>query len=137
MMDRREFVAAVAATLGAPLVPAARAGVTQAPSGTVRPLPPDNGLFEGFEARWVRTQGADIFLRHGGEGPPLLLLHGNPMTHASWHQVTNALRRRFHVVATDLRGYGDSVGPAAGGPEHVWASRQSKNNAPRDALAAR
>jgi haloacetate dehalogenase len=136
MMDRRKFVAAAAATLGAPLVPAARAGAAQAPSGTVRPQPPDNGLFEGFEARWVRTQGADIFLRHGGEGPPLLLLHGNPLTHASWHQVSNALRRRFHVIATDLRGYGDSVGPAAGGPDHVNYSFRAMAQDQVDVMAA-
>jgi haloacetate dehalogenase len=116
MMDRREFVAAAAATLvSAPLASAAPDGVAQTPPGSSLPtLPPDNGLFEGFEARWVRTRGADIFLRHGGEGPPLLLLHGNPLTHASWHQVAGVLKRRFHIVAADLRGYGDSVGPTEG-----------------------
>jgi len=117
MMDRREFVAAAAATLSAPLVSAARDA--QIPPQSPRPLPPDNGLFDGFEARWVRTRGADIFLRHGGDGPPLLLLHGNPLTHASWHKVAVPLSKRFHVVAADLRGYGDSVGPTEGGPGHV------------------
>jgi haloacetate dehalogenase len=121
MMDRREFVAIAAGTLvGAPLASAAPDAVAQtSPSRSSPRLPPDNGLFPGFEARWVRTQGADIFLRHGGEGPPLLLLHGNPMSHASWHKIAGPLSKRFHVVATDLRGYGDSVGPAEGGPNHV------------------
>src|SRR5882672_6265961 len=119
MMDRREFVAAAAAALGAPLVPAAGQGTVPASPGSLPPLPPDNGLFPGFDARWVRTRGADIFLRHGGAGPPLLLLHGNPMTHASWHKIAGPLAKRFHIVASDLRGYGDSVGPKEGGENHV------------------
>ena len=82
-LDRRQFIAATAATLGTELVAPSREALaqtaTRAPSASPAP-PPDAGLFEGFEARWVRTRGADIFLRHGGEGPPLLLLHGNPLT---------------------------------------------------------
>ena len=121
-MDRRAFVAAAAAGLGAQLVrPETLAqGTTPSPgAGATPPLPPDAGLYPGFEARWVRTQGADIFLRHGGAGPPLLLLHGNPLSHTSWHRVAGVLAKRFHVVATDLRGYGDSVGPTDGGANHV------------------
>jgi haloacetate dehalogenase len=93
-------------------------GQTGAAGSAVRPLPPDAGLYKGFEARWVRTQGSDIFLRHGGDGPPLLLLHGNPQTHACWHRLAEPLAKRFHVVVADLRGYGDSVGPADGGKNH-------------------
>ena len=119
--DRRQFMAASAATFSTQF---ATLRGTAARTGTLAPvappaLPPDAGLFEGFEARWVRTPGADIFLRHGGDGPPLLLLHGNPLTHASWHKVASGLARRYHVVATDLRGYGDSIGPADGGAKHV------------------
>ncbi len=115
-VQRRDFL------FSGTLVAAATAAIpalAQAQSVSPPALPPDNGLFEGFEARWVRTQGADIFLRHGGSGPPLLLLHGNPLTHASWHKIAGPLSKRFHVIATDLRGYGDSVGPAEGGPNHA------------------
>ncbi len=76
-------------------------------------------MFEGFESLDVDTDGARIHLRHGGNGPPLLLLHGNPLTHASWHKMAPRLAESFHVVAADLRGYGDSVGPEDGGENHV------------------
>jgi haloacetate dehalogenase len=80
--------------------------------------------FEGFSRREadVPDRGfgpARIRFRIGGSGPPLLLLHGNPMSHVTWHRLAPALARRFTVVAADLRGYGDSVGPDDGGPEHV------------------
>ena len=51
---------------------------------------------------------------HAGTGPPLLLLHGNPLTHVMWHKIAPRLAQRFTVVATDLRGYGDSSKPAGG-----------------------
>ncbi len=76
-------------------------------------------MFEGFTRTEIATGGARIHLRHGGDGPPLLLLHGNPLTHVSWHKIANRLAERFHVVAADLRGYGDSVGPEDGGENHV------------------
>jgi len=71
-------------------------------------------MFEGFETRDLDAGGARIHFVHGGEGPPLLLLHGNPLTHVSWHKIANQLAERFHVVATNLRGYGDSSAPEAG-----------------------
>jgi len=116
MIDRRQFMAAAAAGLGSPIVSTPPDGVAQTAE---RALPPDRGLFPGFEARWVRANGADIFLRHGGRGEPLLLLHGNPQSHVCWHKVAGALANRYHVVISDLRGYGDSVGPTDGGAEHV------------------
>src|SRR5436853_5966766 len=71
-------------------------------------------MFEGFTRTEVETSGARIHLRHGGAGPPLLLLHGNPLTHVSWHKIAPRLAEQFTVVATDLRGYGDSSKPAGG-----------------------
>ena len=71
-------------------------------------------MFDSFEALDIETSGATIHLRHGGNGPPLLLLHGNPMTHVTWHKIAEQLAREYHVVATDLRGYGDSSAPEPG-----------------------
>ena len=71
-------------------------------------------LFPGFEVRDVEGRGARIHLRVGGSGPPLLLLHGNPLTHVMWHKIAPRLARDFTVVAADLRGYGDSAKPPGG-----------------------
>ncbi len=75
-------------------------------------------LLEGFTRREIRTTGASIVTLAGGSGPPLLLMHGNPFNHLSWHAVAPVLAEEFTVVLTDLRGYGDSSKPP-GGPEHV------------------
>jgi haloacetate dehalogenase len=74
-------------------------------------------MFEGFVPLRIQANGVAINLVRGGEGPPLLLLHGHPQTHAIWHKVAAALAREFTVVATDLRGYGDS-GKPRGLPDH-------------------
>ena len=132
-IDRRQFMAAAAAGLGSQLVSASRDALAQT---AARPLPPDSGLFPGFEAKWVRTNGADIFLRHGGTGQPLLLLHGNPQSHVCWHKVAGVLASRYHVVVTDLRGYGDSVGPTDGGAEHVNYSFRTMAQDQVDVMAA-
>ena len=68
-------------------------------------------IMPGFTLTDIDTSGARIRLRHGGNGPPLLLLHGNPLTHVAWHAVAPRLAEHFHVVAADLRGYGDSSAP--------------------------
>ncbi len=81
-------------------------------------------MFEGFENRRVEASGAGINFGKGGEGPPLLLLHGYPQTHAMWHKVASRLAEDFTVVATDLRGYGDSSKPA-GGEDHAGYSKRA------------
>jgi len=65
-------------------------------------------FFEGFTLQQIETPGARLRVRLGGQGPPLLLLHGNPETHAMWHRVAPQLAEHFSVVAPDLRGYGGS-----------------------------
>ena len=78
-------------------------------------------LLPGFVHRRFQTAAAQIHAAIGGDGPPLLLLHGNPLTHVSWHKVAPDLARHFTVVAPDLRGYGDSSKPD-GGPDHAGYS---------------
>jgi haloacetate dehalogenase len=65
-------------------------------------------LFPGFEQRRIPLEGLEINCRLGGAGPPLLLLHGYPQTHACWHRLAPALARSFRVLMPDLPGYGDS-----------------------------
>lgn len=81
----------------------------------------------------AKVQGAAGLLhtRIGGSGPPLLLLHGHPQTHAMWHLVAPALAQRFTVVMMDLRGYGDSIRPA-GDADHAAYSKRAMS---LDALA--
>ena len=74
----------------------------------------DSRLFPGFDAENVCTTGAIIRTLRRGSGPPLLLLHGYPQTHVIWHKIARQLTRRFTVVLTDLRGYGDSSKPDGG-----------------------
>jgi haloacetate dehalogenase len=81
-------------------------------------------MFEGFESAIIDAGEATIQVRRGGSGPPLLLLHGNPQTHAMWHEVSPRLAEHFTVVATDLRGYGDSSKPETT-PDHAPYSKRT------------
>ena len=75
-------------------------------------------FFPGFTLETLDLPAGPVRLRRGGSGPPLLLLHGNPQTHAMWHAVAPALAERFSVVCPDLRGYGGSHKPSAT-PDHA------------------
>ena len=80
--------------------------------------------FSSFKKEKIRLENngfgeVDITFRHGGKGEPLLLLHGNPMSHVTWHKIIDDLKNQFYIVASDLRGYGESVGPKDGGQNHV------------------
>ena len=89
-------------------------------------------LFPGFEPLDVEVAACQrIAAVVGGSGPPLLLLHGHPQTHAIWHRVAPALAARYTVVAADLRGYGDSSKPE-GAADH---SNYSKRVMAQDQLA--
>ena len=81
-------------------------------------------MFEGYERGRVTTSGAEINYVRGGKGPPVLLLHGYPQTHTMWHLVATRLAEDFTVVATDLRGYGDSSKPF-GEEDHSTYSKRA------------
>src|SRR3712207_6909297 len=73
--------------------------------------------FPGFTTERVPTARGEIHAVVGGEGPPLLLLHGYPQSHVMWHALAPGLAERHTVVATDLAGYGRSFRPAVA-PDH-------------------
>jgi haloacetate dehalogenase len=88
-------------------------------------------FFPGFRAQRVSTdEGVEIHALTGGNGPPLLVLHGHPQTHVIWHRAAPRLAERFSVVLADLRGYGDSSKPE-GNEDH---SHYSKRTMARDLL---
>jgi haloacetate dehalogenase len=75
-------------------------------------------VFDGFEPFDIATSATSIHGRVGGDGPPLLLLHGIPETHLMWHRIAPELAKRYTLVATDLRGYGGSGAPRST-PDHA------------------
>ncbi|GAA3017487.1 alpha/beta hydrolase [Streptosporangium longisporum] len=86
-------------------------------------------MFEGFTQELVQVEDASVFVRHGGEGPPVLLLHGHPRTSATWHRVAPRLvERGFTVVCPDLRGYGRSRGPAPAADHSAHSKRAVAND---------
>lgn len=90
---------------------------------SVTELPVEDNLFPGFRLLDVETPGARIRVRTGGEGPPLLLLHGYPQTHVLWHKLAGLLKDRFRLVCADLRGYGDSAKPASDAEHSPYSKR--------------
>ena len=68
-------------------------------------------MFDGFTLETITVNGVALRVRHGGAGPPLLLLHGHPRTHTTWHRVAPLLAADHAVVCPDLRGYGRSSKP--------------------------
>jgi haloacetate dehalogenase len=82
-------------------------------------------MIAGLAERRIATEDAEIHVAVGGSGPPLLLLHGYPETHVCWHKVVPGLLSSFTVVCPDLRGYGDSRGPAAETPDHAAYSKRA------------
>ena len=81
-------------------------------------------MFDGFEELDVPTSGTTIHGRRGGTGPPVLLLHGIPETHLMWHRVAPRLAEHFTVVATDLRGFGDSGKPPSTADHGPYSMRE-------------
>src|SRR5437016_8859447 len=80
-------------------------------------------FFPGFKTFKVQTSGATINGVIGGQGPPLLLLHGAPQSHISWRMVAPKFAPDYTVVAADLRGYGDSSKPPDGENHSNYSKR--------------
>ena len=78
---------------------------------------------DSFSIQQVSGPAGLLNTRKGGNGSPLLLLHGHPQSHAMWHLVAPALARHFTVVMVDLRGYGDSVRPASDAEHAAYSKR--------------
>ncbi|HRD79023.1 MAG TPA: alpha/beta hydrolase [Hyphomicrobiaceae bacterium] len=87
---------------------------------STRPLPE---LYPDFATRRITTSGAEIHVRHGGAGLPVILIHGYPQTHACWHRIAADLAREQTVVIPDLRGYGASSVPASDARHEVYSKR--------------
>jgi haloacetate dehalogenase len=117
-IDRRRLLGSAAVVLGGLATQQARAQV------------PANGAeldtlhFPGFRAQRLEVNGVGIHTLVGGEGPPVLLLHGAPQSHLSWAEVAVTLAQQYTVVATDLRGYGWSSKPE-GGENHINYSKRT------------
>jgi haloacetate dehalogenase len=79
--------------------------------------------FDEFEPREIRTRATIIFVRHGGAGAPVLLLHGFPETHMMWRDVAPLLARHFTVICADLRGYGQSGCPRSSDDRAAYSKR--------------
>ncbi len=82
-----------------------------------------SSLFPGTLEHRAQIGEAEIFARIGGSGPPLLLIHGFPQTHAMWHRVAPALMRHFTCVMPDLRGYGYSSCPSNDAQNRAYSKR--------------
>jgi len=87
--------------------------------------------FEGFQLSQIDTPEASLRVRHGGAGPPVLLLHGYPETHMMWASVADGLAADHTVIVPDLRGYGGSTKPPSS-DDHETSSKRAMA---RDAIA--
>jgi haloacetate dehalogenase len=81
-------------------------------------------MFPSFQLEGIRLDEGELRVRHGGHCTPVLLLHGHPRTHTTWHRVASLLASDHVVVCPDLRGYGESYKPADL-PDHSQASKRA------------
>ena len=81
-------------------------------------------MFDDFTLETIEVGDVRLRVRHGGRGSPVVLLHGHPRTHATWHAVAPRLAERHTVVCPDLRGYGRSTLPPDR-PDHGQSSKRA------------
>lgn len=114
-LTRRDVLLQMGAVVGATALPAGAQPGGQATG--------DSKFFQGFKKITIETSGATINGVMAGQGPPVLLLHGAPQSHISWRLVAPDLAKDYTVVATDLRGYGDSSKPPDGDNHANYSKR--------------
>jgi len=84
-------------------------------------------LFPGYASHWIDTSAGKMFARSGGDGPPLLCIHGYAQTNVMWHRVAPALAKHFTLVVPDLPGYGWSHAPKSGAGHAPYDKRSMAN----------
>lgn len=84
-------------------------------------------MFDNFKLEFIAVPEATLRVRYGGSGSPVLLLHGHPRTHTTWHKVAPLLAKTHSVVCPDLRGFGKSSKPADT-LDHALSSKRAKAN---------
>jgi len=82
-----------------------------------------DSLFPSFKPHWIDGPVGKLFARVGGEGPPLVLIHGFPQTHAEWHEMAGELAKTHTIICPDLRGYGWSAAPHGDGGKALYSKR--------------
>lgn len=115
-MGRRSFFESCAGVLAGAMV------TTQTAPALAQTAPVN--FFPGFRRQAIQTSGATINVLVGGNGPPVLLLHGYPQTQVEWRKIAPELAKNYTSVIPDLRGYGDSSKPP-GGDKHVNYSKRA------------
>src|ERR1700723_3590282 len=88
-------------------------------------------MFDGFTLEYVEVGQGGLRVRHGGRRSPVVLLHGHPRTHTTWHRVAASLAESFFVACPDLRGYGQSTLP----PDAPGRAQSSKRAMAGDVVA--
>ena len=81
-------------------------------------------MLENFISKKIKTTDALINTKIAGTGPPILLMHGYPQTHLMWHKIAPQLSKKFTVIVTDLRGYGDSSKPETDNSHIVYSKKR-------------
>jgi len=87
-------------------------------------------MLENFKKSTIKLDDVSINYVSGGKGFPVLLLHGYPQTHVMWHKIADQLSEHYTVIASDLRGYGDSSKP----PSNEFHEPYSKRNMAQDQI---
>ena len=124
-ITRRDLIKqAAAVAAAAPLAHVETRMSAQEQPAALAPPPVQQFFPAGFSRTQVQTSGATINVVKGGDGPPLLLLHGAPQTHITWRVVAPRLAKQYTLIIPDLRGYGDSSKPADT-PDHVNYSKRA------------